>query len=77
MKVNHLRIFLHALRTAIIIVAGFIAYDVLKELEKIWNIAHPNKQYNFSKKQFYKLTIIFTIDLVLLYLFVYILRVEM
>ncbi len=33
----HSHIFLHAFRTAVIFVAGFIIYEVLVELEKEWN----------------------------------------
>ena len=32
-KTNHFKIFLHALRTGIIFIAGFLAYELLKNLE--------------------------------------------
>lgn len=77
MKVNHLRLFLSALRTAIILVTGFIAYEILKEVEKIWNQIYPNKIYNFSKRKLYKLFIIFIIDIILLYIFFYVFKIEL
>ena len=78
MKANHLRMFLNALRTAIIIVSGFIAYEILVELEIIWNKKYPGEQAkNFTHRKLYKLIIIFTIDLLLLYLVFYTFRIEL
>lgn len=78
MKVNHLRMFLNALRTAIIIVSGFIAYEILLELEIIWNKKNPaNKLYHFMHRQLYKLIIIFVIDLLLLYFVFYKFKIEL
>jgi hypothetical protein len=77
MKVNHLRMFLNALRTSLIIVASFIAYEILLELGKIWNQFYPNKRHNFVKRKLYKLFIIFTIDLILLYIFFFTFKIEL
>jgi hypothetical protein len=78
MKVNHLRMFLNALRTAIIIVSGFIAYEILVELEIIWNKKNPgNETRHFIHRQLYKLIIIFTIDLLLLYFVFYKFKIEL
>jgi hypothetical protein len=67
-KLKHSHIILNALRTAILFVTGFIAYEILIELEKLWNLEHPNNEiYNFHKRKLYKFFIVFMIDLVLLY----------
>jgi hypothetical protein len=64
----HKHIFFHALRTAIIFVAGFIIYDILVKLEKKWNKANPsNSMFHFHKRNSIKFLLIFGIDLVLLY----------
>ncbi len=68
MKVNHVRIFTHALRTALLFVAGFLVYEILIRLEKIWNLENPgNELHHFYKRKIYKLLIIFIIDLLILY----------
>ena len=65
---NHMRLFSHALRTALIIIAGFLIYELLLQLEKTWNLKNPeNKVYHFYKKKFYKLIFIFIVDLLILY----------
>ena len=49
---NHMRLFSHALRTALIIIAGFLIYELLLQLEKTWNLKNPeNKVYHFYKKK--------------------------
>ena len=35
MKINHTRIFTHALRTSLLFVAGFLIYEILVRLEKM------------------------------------------
>ncbi len=77
MQINHLRMFLNALRTALIIVSGFLAYDILVELEKIWNKAYPNVYHNFVKRKLIKLLIIFLLDLILLYFVFYKFKIEL
>lgn len=64
----HSHIFLHALRTAIIFVAGFMIYDILVKIEKEWNKKDPSRRaYHFSKRKIIKFLMIFTIDMILLY----------
>jgi hypothetical protein len=65
--INHFRVFLNAIRTTIIVVSGFIAYEILLEMEKAWNILYPHKTYNFTKRKLLKLFLIFLIDLFLIY----------
>ena len=78
MKANHFRMFLNALRTALIIVASFIAYEILLELEILWSKKNPgNKTYHFINRQLYKLIIIFTLDLLLLYFVFYTFKIEL
>ena len=40
-KIFHAAFLLNALRTAIIFLAGFLSYEILKRLEEEWNIMHP------------------------------------
>lgn len=67
MKINHFRIFLSALRTAIIVVSGFIAYEILLEMQKAWNILYPHNTFDFTKRKLLKLFFIFLIDLFIIY----------
>lgn len=68
----HKRILLHALRTAIIFITGFFIYEILREIEKIWNSTIPGETiYHFSKRKFYHFLSIFIIDLIILYIFFY------
>jgi hypothetical protein len=68
MKINHKRLFTHALRTSLLFVAGFLIYEILLRLEKMWNLKNPeNKIYNFYQRKTYKLILIFIIDLLILY----------
>ena len=65
---NHARLFSHALRTSLLIVAGFIFYELLVRLEKTWNLKNPeNKVYHFYQIKLYKLIFIFIVDLLILY----------
>ena len=78
MRVNHVYMFLNALRTACLIVAGFVAYDILKELEVILNKENPNnKNFHFVKHKFINLLIIFILDLSLLYFVLFAFNVEL
>jgi uncharacterized membrane protein YidH (DUF202 family) len=65
--INHFRVFLSALRTAIIVVSGFIAYEILVEFQKMMNVIYPNSDFNFTKRKLLKLFLIFLIDLFLIY----------
>jgi hypothetical protein len=67
-KINHARVFLHALRTAFIFVAGFFIYEILVTLEKMWNEAVPeNSLQHFHQRKGIKFIIILIIDLIILY----------
>ena len=68
----------NAFRTALIIVSGFIAYEILLEFEIIWNKKNPGNQIRyFMHRKLYKLIIIFLIDLLLLYLVFYAFKIEL
>ncbi len=77
-KIRHRVFFLHALRTALIFVAGFLSYEILKMLEAEWNITHPNNEVNhFSQRKIFHFIVIFIIDLLILYLFFFIFNVHL
>jgi hypothetical protein len=60
----------HSLRTSIIFVSGLIIYEILLDLEKVWNRENPGHEIlNFSKRNIFKFISIFLLDLILLYLF--------
>ena len=64
------RIFFHSLRTAIILAAGFVIYEILTDLEKKWNKNNPgNDTYYFHKRTILKFMFIFFLDFTLLYIF--------
>ena len=68
-KIFHAAFLLDALRTAIIFLAGFLSYEILKRLEAEWNIMHPNNEMShFAHRKMYNFIIIFIIDLCILYL---------
>ena len=68
-KISHHVFFLNALRTALIFVAGFITYELLKVLESKWNKTHPNNQLaHFARRKTLHFLLIFIIDLIILYL---------
>ena len=65
----HLELFLKALRTSIIFISGFLAYEWLKQLEVKWNKANPNNEsLHFANRKIYHFIIIFLVDLIILYL---------
>lgn len=67
-KLHHGRLFSHAFRTALLFVSGFLIYDILLNLEKIWNKNNPkNQMIHFYKRKTYKFILIFIIDLLILY----------
>jgi hypothetical protein len=67
-KIQHHAFFLNALRTALIFIAGFLSYEVLKIFESEWNLNHPgNELRHFTHRKTYHFIIIFIIDLLLLY----------
>ena len=64
------KVLFHSLRTAILFVAGFIIYEILVDLEKIWNKENPGHEiFNFQKRNIFKFIFIFLIDLVVLSVF--------
>jgi len=68
MKFDHPRMFTNALRTALLFVGGFLIYEILVRLEKMWNKANPENQlYHFYQRKSLKLILIFIIDLLILY----------
>lgn len=68
-KIIHRNFFLNSFRTAVIFVAGFIIYELLKTLEKKWNKTHPNNELShFAHRKKYHFLLIFVIDLLILYL---------
>ena len=67
-KIIHHVFVLHALRTSLIFIAGFLTYELLKTLEIKWNKSHPNnKLIHFAHRKLYHFVVIFIIDLILLY----------
>lgn len=68
-KIRHFNFFLNALRTALIFIAGFLSYEILKILEGEWNKTHPNNEINhFVHRKLYHFVVIFIFDLFILYL---------
>ena len=68
-KIKHHVFFFHALRTALIFISGFLSYELLKMLESSWNKMHPNNELrHFAHRKMYHFVIIFSTDLLILYL---------
>ena len=68
-KIKHFVIFLHALRTALIFLSGFLTYELLKIVESRWNKMYPNNEFShFAHRKSYHFFIIFIIDVLILYL---------
>jgi hypothetical protein len=64
------KIIFHSLRTAIVFVLGIIIYEILLDLEKVWNKDNPGHEiFNFSKRNIIKFICIFLIDFIVLYAF--------
>ena len=67
-QINHKKLFVHSLRTALMFLAGFIIYELLLDLEKEWNKINPeHKTHNLHKKRGLKFFLILLIDLIILY----------
>ena len=78
MKINHNRILISALRTSIIFIASFLTYDILKNIENTWNKKFPHKKSaHFRNKKIIHFLFIFLLDIILLYLFFYLLKEEL
>lgn len=62
---QHVRIFLHALRTSLLFVSAFYIYKLLGTLEQtwLWGFVH-------TKHERVKFAAIFIVDLIILYAFV-------
>ena len=60
----HLTILLNAIRTALVLIAGILSYDILKDVEDIWNTTHPHqKNYNLVKSKVLNILIILVMDI--------------
>jgi hypothetical protein len=67
-KINHRYFFLNSLRTALIFIAGFLTYELLKIIESRWNKLYPNNEFShFAHRKKYHFFIIFIVDLLILY----------
>lgn len=67
-KIHHVRLMSHAFRSALLFISGFIIYEILLNLEKLWNKKNPkNKLIHFYKRKTFKFILIFIIDLMILY----------
>jgi len=67
-KIDHGRIFFHAIRSALLFIAGFLIYEILVGLEELWNKANPeNTIYHFHTRKGIKFIVILIIDLLILY----------
>ena len=68
-NIKHFYFFLNALRTALVFIAGFLTYELVKILEDEWNKVHPNNELrHFVHRKLYHFVIIFLFDLFILYL---------
>jgi hypothetical protein len=68
MQLKHKNIFSHALRSALMFMAGFLIYDILINLEKFWNSINPdNTIFHFYLRHCFKFILIFLVDLLILY----------
>ena len=77
-KITHFKFVLNALRTALIFIAGFLSYELLKILEAEWNTIHPNRELiHLSKRKLYHFIIIFIFDLFILYLIMLLFNIEL
>lgn len=67
-KIAHRKYFLHAFRTALIFMAGFLSYELLKMLEAEWNATHQgNELKHFANRKLYHFIVIFLFDLFIIY----------
>jgi hypothetical protein len=69
-EIPHEKFVLSSLRTATIFILSFLSYEFLKILEIKWNKARPkNHLSHFAHRKIYHFTLIFIIDLLILYSF--------
>jgi hypothetical protein len=77
-KIEYNRIFLNALRTALIFIAGFLSYEILKDLEQEWNKITPNnKMVHFANRKIFHFLIMFMSDLIILFLILFLFKVQL
>ena len=77
-KIHHHKIFFHALRTALLFIAGFLSYEILKQLEIKWNKLHLNNETShFAKRKSFHFIVIFLADLFILYLSIFLFGVHL
>jgi hypothetical protein len=77
MYLNNKKFFLSAFKTALIAVTGFIIYEILLVLEKLWNNISPNNEkYHFHKRKLMHFLGIFLIDLLLIYIIFFVFNIE-
>lgn len=67
---KHNRVFLNALRSSLLIVAGFIAYEFLLELGK-------EHKLSYHEKKLYKLLLIFILDVLIIYGIYFVFKTEL
>ena len=77
-KINHRYFFLNSLRTALIFIAGFLTYELLKIIESRWNKLYPNNEFShFAHRKMYHFVIIFLFDLSILYLIAFLFDIHL
>jgi hypothetical protein len=78
MKINHSKIFLSALRSALLVLGSFILYDLLKDMLDIWDdIFLHKKEYHIYYKRIYQYLGVFFLDLIILYLAFYLFHIDL
>jgi hypothetical protein len=77
-KIDHGRVLFNALRTALIFIAGFLTYEILKTLEAEWNRTHENKEeVHFAKRKSLQFIAIFLVDLIVLYIIAFMFNIHL
>jgi hypothetical protein len=73
MKINHITLFAHALRSALLVFAGVIVYKIITEIDiEIYKIYKIHDNQNVYIKEGIKFISILIIDLIIIYSFIYI-----
>ena len=77
-KIHHIKFFFHALRSALLVIVGFLIYELLKLIEVKWNKQRPSyKMTHFAKRKTYHFIIIFIADLIILYLIAILFKIHL
>lgn len=77
-KIHHSKFFLDAFRSALLFIAGFLTYEILKTLEAEWNKMHENREIvHFAQRKTYHFLAIFLLDLMILYLVAILFRIHL